>query len=145
MIPSLGTNVAADTLPGGGQRQGRKARTNFEMDRVICPDAGRDDDDGLAQLEARDELHHGSPRPDPREHPKMPAGRNIGDPYDQIDRIGVRTRNFKRRHEDRATIIQAALNSSEPSLRGRCNSACGFLSHNQAAQSCGPSTTTCRL
>jgi error-prone DNA polymerase len=42
-----------------------------------------------------DELHHGSPRPDPRERPTMPAGRNIGDPYGHLDQIRVPTRDFR--------------------------------------------------
>ncbi|HRN83222.1 MAG TPA: error-prone DNA polymerase [Hyphomicrobium sp.] len=42
-----------------------------------------------------DELHHGSPRPDQRERPKMPAGRNIGDRYGHLDEIKIKTRDFR--------------------------------------------------
>ena len=42
-----------------------------------------------------DELHHGSPRTDPRDQPKMPATRNVVDPYGHIDEIRVRTRDFR--------------------------------------------------
>ncbi|NMG41183.1 DNA polymerase III subunit alpha [Chelativorans sp. ZYF759] len=49
-----------------------------------------------------DEFHHGSPAPDPRGRPKVPATRNIGDPYRHLDEmrsgqdeIRVRTRDFR--------------------------------------------------
>jgi error-prone DNA polymerase len=41
-----------------------------------------------------DELHHGSPRPDPRGQAKMPAARNIIDPYLHLNELRVRTRDF---------------------------------------------------
>jgi error-prone DNA polymerase len=42
-----------------------------------------------------DELHHGSPGPDPRSRPKSPKPRNIYDPYGHIDQIKVKARNFR--------------------------------------------------
>jgi len=42
-----------------------------------------------------DELHHGSPGPDPRSLPKGPKPRNICDPYGHIDQIKVKARNFR--------------------------------------------------
>jgi error-prone DNA polymerase len=42
-----------------------------------------------------DEFHHGSPSFDPRGLPKGPRPRDIIDPYDHIDRIKVKTRDFR--------------------------------------------------
>jgi error-prone DNA polymerase len=42
-----------------------------------------------------DELHHGSPAPDPRSVPKGLKGRNFLDPYGHIDQIRVKARNFR--------------------------------------------------
>jgi error-prone DNA polymerase len=42
-----------------------------------------------------DELHHGSPRPDPRGAAKTPAPRNLGDSYGHIKEIRVPTRDFR--------------------------------------------------
>jgi error-prone DNA polymerase len=42
-----------------------------------------------------DELHHGSPRPDPHGQAKVPAAHNIIDPYLHLDDLRVRTRDFR--------------------------------------------------
>lgn len=43
-----------------------------------------------------DELHHGSPTPDPRGIPDKPfRGRNLVDPYGHISQIKVKTRDFR--------------------------------------------------
>ncbi len=42
-----------------------------------------------------DEFHHGSPGIDPRSQPKGPKPRDISDPYGHIDRIKVKTRDFR--------------------------------------------------
>ena len=42
-----------------------------------------------------DELHHGSPGPDPRSLPKGLKPRDILDPYGHIDQIKVKARNFR--------------------------------------------------
>jgi error-prone DNA polymerase len=42
-----------------------------------------------------DELHHGSPTLDPRSRPKGMKARDEGDAYGHIDRIRVKTRDFK--------------------------------------------------
>jgi error-prone DNA polymerase len=42
-----------------------------------------------------DEFHHGGPMIDPRSLPKGPKPRDIHDPYGHIDRINVKTREFR--------------------------------------------------
>jgi error-prone DNA polymerase len=86
------------SVRGRIQREGEVvhlvARHLFDLSGDLASVGERDDAFPLPHGRG-DELHHGSPTPDPRGLPKGPQPRNLGNTYGHIDQIRVKTRDFK--------------------------------------------------